>query len=57
MHFHGFTGKAQPIARSGHRAVANDDFMWVLGGYNPNNSGSDINQAFSLFKYVSVICN
>ncbi|XP_039263633.2 kelch domain-containing protein 10-like [Styela clava] len=31
------TGQDSPSARSGHRAVANETHMWVLGGYNPGN--------------------
>nr|CAB3259254.1 kelch domain-containing protein 10 [Phallusia mammillata] len=40
-----------PSARSGHRAIATDDHMWVLGGYNPDHDAqTNAVRETSLFK-------
>ncbi|CAK8689337.1 kelch domain-containing protein 10-like [Clavelina lepadiformis] len=47
-----FPGNRKPSARSGHRSVADDNHVWLIGGYNSerNSSNDDDNDSYPLFR-------
>ena len=44
-HYLGF-----PFARSGHRAIADDDYVYIIGGYNADFNDDD--EQLPLFRYM-----
>ena len=52
-----YAGLHKPSKRSGHRAVCNDESMWIWGGYCPVDRPTDNNAEppFPLFKEVTAL--